>query len=479
MPSCSLRSATRRHPALSRALAAGAVACFLATAVPLSRAAAAEDGAVSPAPTLAPATPPATASPGPVSPQRLRLWMHHADRLLLAGRADEALAPLGRITEVVPTHAGAWLMTSRALMILGRAADARDAAERAVALLQKEPADRRAAYGPGFFFLHLGKARAASADLAGAETALRAADREMPETAEVLRELGSILHRQGKDAEAVRILTRAVAADPSSGRSRVELGNALVRAGDLTAAHAAFSAAVALAPAEPEPHFGLASVARARGDAAAEESALAVFERLSQAREERMAAARTLDEGLRAAAARFEAGDFPGAAAGFEAAVALAEQAGAEGRVPLILVDAARSWDRAGDPAAARQAYERAAATGAGAREPVIPLELGTLLAARGLVDEAFPFLLRAASMSPLDPVAHARLGLTWAALGRLDDALAETAKASLLDPDDLGLRNQYLELLVAAGREDEARDLASRAGLEGAPAAPAAPAAP
>lgn len=425
--------------------------------------------AVSPRAQDAPAPP----LPSQVSVARLRQEIHRADQFLLQGRFEDARAAMQLVTSVLPDHAGAWLLYSKALSGTGRHVEAKDAAVRAVALLEADSAERRAGWGPGAFYLQLGRSLAYTGELARAESALRRADREQPDSAAIQRELGSALLRLGQDQEAATTLTRAASLDASSPRTQVELGNALLRVGKVSEAEAAFRAAAALAPLEPEPHFGLATAAGERGDEAAREAALAEFERLNSARQERADQARILEDALRVADEHLIASRFAEAASAYEATLASPVLVGDAQQATLILVDLGRSRRLAGDILGAVEAFEQAIEKGP--RLGAAHLELGNLLAGEGLVDEAFPHLLRATELDALMVAPHVSLAMAWAVLGRLDEALAESAKASLLAPEDLGLRKQYVDLLAAAGRMSEAQALAGRGGI-GAPGRPMPP---
>jgi Flp pilus assembly protein TadD len=418
---------------------------------------AASAASAQPAPATAPS--PTAENTLTVTPERLRQELTRAQRFLAERRFDEALSPLDLIVRVQPRHAGAWMLRSRALLGVGRAADARDAATRSVELLEAEPKERRAAWGPSAFYEQLGLACDQAGDLSCATQALTRADHEKPNQAPVLRALGSVLLRSGHDAEASLALTHAVELDAKQPQAQVDLGNARLHLGDAAGAETAFRAAIELAPALPEAHFGLSQVAAARADEATRSSELATFDKLRTERDERIAAARRVDDAMRSAGEAMSAGRFADAAKGYEAALAEPIVAGGGYQADAVLINLGASRAHAGDVPGAADAFAKAAA--ANPRSASAQLEWGNLLAGQGLVDEAFPHLLRATELDPMEVEPHSSLALAWAALGKLDAAVTEAAKASLLKPEDVTLRQQYVDLLAASGRVAEADELA------------------
>ena len=97
-----------------------------------------------------------------------------------------------------------------------------------------------------------GLARWRSGDLAGAESAFRAALMSGATDPAALHGLGSVLLAQSRLDEGIEALQQAVEARPRDVAYRVTLGDALARGKLMTEAAAQFMAAVELAPGQPE-----------------------------------------------------------------------------------------------------------------------------------------------------------------------------------------------------------------------------------
>ncbi|MBS0382089.1 MAG: tetratricopeptide repeat protein, partial [Proteobacteria bacterium] len=87
----------------------------------------------------------------------------------------------------------------------------------------------------------LATARSQQGDLAGALVLLEPLARDFPKHAGIRFELGQVLHRAGRDHEAVAALQRAVKIEPDLPQAWRTLGDALTAAGDPEAAHAAYA----------------------------------------------------------------------------------------------------------------------------------------------------------------------------------------------------------------------------------------------
>ena len=86
--------------------------------------------------------------------------------------------------------------------------------------------------------------------------------------AEAHLNLGVTLRSEGKDAEAIASMRRAIERRPAYGEAHYNLGNALQAAGDLPGAIATFRRAVALEPKLAAPHFNLGIALLKTGTAA-------------------------------------------------------------------------------------------------------------------------------------------------------------------------------------------------------------------
>jgi len=106
-----------------------------------------------------------------------------------------------------------------------------------------------------------------AATLRQAEQELRAAlaEEERPET---FVELGKVLAREGRDAEAVAAYEQAIAREPFDWRARHTLGLLHQRGGRLREAEAAFAEALRIAPRHAASAVRLGEVLLAQGRAA-------------------------------------------------------------------------------------------------------------------------------------------------------------------------------------------------------------------
>lgn len=152
------------------------------------------------------------------------------------GRADEAIATLGRLTRVQPRFAEGWNVLGTTLGAAGRSAEAADAMRR---VLELEPAHRTAPLGLGMALLDAG-------DPAAAISPLETAEARSPGMAQAPFTLGNALLRCGRLAEAADAYRRAIALAPHQPPLHLSLAAALAPFGSNAAASA--RRAVALAP---------------------------------------------------------------------------------------------------------------------------------------------------------------------------------------------------------------------------------------
>jgi Flp pilus assembly protein TadD len=82
---------------------------------------------------------------------------------------------------------------------------------------------------------------------------------------------------------------------------------------------------------------------------------------------------------------------------------------------------------------------------------------LGIALARAGKLDDAIPYLEKAAQLSPWDAKAHSNLGAALAEEGRSAEAIAECERALQLSPGDVEGQANLAIALAKAGRTDDA----------------------
>ncbi len=94
--------------------------------------------------------------------------------------------------------------------------------------------------------------------------------------------LGALLLTEGDTAEAIRLLTEALARNPSSLQVKVKLGTALAAAQRYEEASAQLEAAVKADPKDPDAHYQLGRLLLKQGKTAEARTHLELFERLKQ-----------------------------------------------------------------------------------------------------------------------------------------------------------------------------------------------------
>lgn len=100
---------------------------------------------------------------------------------------------------------------------------------------------------------------------------------------EFFEQYASLLLNQGRDAEAIPLFEKSLAAGPTAATHHL-LGKALARTGDVEAARRNWNAAIELDPAGVTPREELANLALAAGDAAAARDWIAPLETLAEQR---------------------------------------------------------------------------------------------------------------------------------------------------------------------------------------------------
>ena len=187
----------------------------------------------------------------------------------------EEVAALRAALEKNPAHPYLWASLSAACLRARLFEQARDAAERALAIEpsnveaivnlasargglgdhagQEREARRALDLDPGsaLAWLSLGEARLARGDFPGYEEAVRRAAGIDPSLARARLGLAMIALRAGRGGEARREAERAAALDPRDAAIRVGLGVVLAQQGDWAGARRAWEQALALEPGQP------------------------------------------------------------------------------------------------------------------------------------------------------------------------------------------------------------------------------------
>jgi protein O-GlcNAc transferase len=288
--------------------------------------------------------------------------------------------------------------------------------------------------------LRHGLDRQRAGDLAGADTAYRAALAAAPGYPDALHLLGTVALLQGRLDEAIARIEAAIAADPRQPAFHSNLGTAHSRAGRPREAVAAYDRALALDPGFVDALFGRAGAAQAAGDL---DRAIADYRKALAAVPGRAEALINLGAALSASGRPDEA----------VAAYVKAAEAAPADPVPLRAAAAIRHEQCRLDDAIAL--YVRAAAL-APQFGPTLG-DLGVALLDRGRAAEAHGFLSAAVVCDPRSAVAHMNFANATRAVGRLDEAVAIYRQALALDATVPEIYDNMATALRDAGRLDEA----------------------
>ena len=290
-----------------------------------------------------------------------------------------------------------------------------------------------------------------------AEQVYRALLRLAPDHGGALHRLGMLCGATGRPDEAVALLARAVAKDPSSVAAHNDLGVALARKGRPQEALAHYARAAELAPGFAEAHNNLGNALIGLGRL---DDAIASFERALAARPDFAEAHNNLGNALAALGRHAEA------LAHYEEAARLKPdmiEAHLNGGIACAALDR---------PEQSMIRYERALALQP--EHPDAHAGLGKALARLERHGEALRHFERALVARPDWPDGHNRLGNALAALGRYDEAMEHYRRAIALRPELVEARNNLGNVLVALHRPEEAIEQ-YRGALGGAAADPAA----
>jgi Flp pilus assembly protein TadD len=200
--------------------------------------AAGHSGASAGGPSLHPVEPPS---------ERLLRLANDADA---AGRSSEALERYERALAADPRHIDARVGLARLLERTERADLALGVLDEGL-LLQPDQTE---------LLLVRGRAHGQQRRYEAAEADLRRVLRLHPSHGPAHFELGLILVRRGRAADAAGAFARAIAFGPESAHAYTELAEALNQSGQLTDAAAALERAVALDPAQPRAYHLLGRV---------------------------------------------------------------------------------------------------------------------------------------------------------------------------------------------------------------------------
>lgn len=181
-----------------------------------------------------------------------------SDYVLLKDFAD-ADKWLQYATTLAPTDPQIWYLLGRTQYNEDHAAEAARSFERCLAL---RPQEIRAEYNLGLAYEKLQQPADA---IAAYQTAIRWQSGRAPQDPQPYLDLGTLLLRQGKYAEALDPLQLAVRYSPANAFAQQQLGLTLEGLGRFDEAIDALKRAAALAPTAEQPHFFLGRVYRRLG----------------------------------------------------------------------------------------------------------------------------------------------------------------------------------------------------------------------
>lgn len=304
-----------------------------------------------------------------------------------------------------------------------------------------------------------------------------------PEDPAVLRAAASWDLRQGRRAEAVQALRKALVSAPQHLGMQLELGEALLAQRDAAAAEAAFRAALSIDATHPGALTGLALALAAQGK---DKDALQAFEHAARSapRDPRpllamaryQASKRHIDQAIQtldrlAAAvpgtpeAHLDKGDLLVMKNDTQGAVDAYRRAAALGGAALGIAEfrLAAVYEAQGRADDAEKAYRRVLRA-----EPdsyAALNNLAMLLAGRkGQGQEAVELARKAVALAPSRPQAHDTLGWALHAQGKHEDALASVQRALAIDAKPASYAYHQGAILAQLGRKAEARASLERA---------------
>jgi protein O-GlcNAc transferase len=325
------------------------------------------------------------------------------------GRAEEALALIGRVLAAAPGVAVFHGNYGNALKDLGRFNEAVGSYRRAVAL---DPSFVDAHYNLG----RLLKERGAFADAAACfEAALALEQRSV----EIRNDLGLVLQELGRYDEAIRHYRAAATLAPDQAALHHNLGAALFLNGDFVAAEASLRQALALQPGLTQAEIALGSTLNAldRPEAAVAHYRTALVSSPGDA---------TLHSNLGTTLLRLD--QEAAAEAALRAAVALRPDQ------PEIRVNYGNALNRLGRREEALEEYRRALALDPDS--PDARNNLACILSALGQREAAIAEYRRALDRRPGFADAHFNLGNVLQGAKRYDEAAESFRQALAVEPD-------------------------------------------
>jgi tetratricopeptide (TPR) repeat protein len=280
--------------------------------------------------------------------------------------------------------------------------------------------------------------------LLGLLGATGACEQRRPETiSDDLLARGRAAFARGEQDRAVALMRQAVARTPTREAPRLALAEALRRTGQPKAAESVLREGLDRAPDRLGLLLALADALAAQGRF---DDAVTALDRA------RRVAPREAEPGIRLGELYERHGQGPVARSHFLAALALAHRDADRLAAGLGL---ARLAEAAGSPAEAIVQLRQAVALAPSRAD--LAERLGRALLATGRPAEAEPVLRQAVAQGGGTPEAHLALGLAQRDLGQVPAALASLAQADRLRPRDVRVLLPLAQLLLAAGRTDEA----------------------
>jgi tetratricopeptide (TPR) repeat protein len=171
-------------------------------------------------------------------------WKRLGLGLLTEKKLASAVPPLTKACDLDPGDEEACYYLARALSALSRWEEARAPLEKALRSASK-PTLARVHRATALNFMALGRTAEAEQHFRQAVAAIGKAE-SLPEDPRI--DYGAFLFRQGRTAEALKLLEQAVSAAPKSARAHGELGRVLLHSGKPDAAVSRLEKAVELDP---------------------------------------------------------------------------------------------------------------------------------------------------------------------------------------------------------------------------------------
>jgi len=234
------------------------------------------------------------------------------------------------------------------------------------------------------------------------------------------RGLASLLAKQGKQDEAVKMLIELAEADVQDAKSRYQLGLVLMQAGDCEGAVGQFQAVSKIDTTHTGALMNLGNCLNRLGRT---EEAQQAMERFRATREEEREKTDIQRRGyflLVEADKKLQQGDLTGAMSHMDEAVRLNPDD------PRAHAMRGQTFEAQGAIAKALQDYVRAAELDPS--DPVVLVEAGRLLGKTGRLEEAVPYFKKALELDPKMPEAHFMLAAAYFQLGRTEEAGREKA---------------------------------------------------